>query len=234
MNLECRNLSFKYPGSDRFVFRGLSFVLSTTGFHALFGSSGVGKSTLARLLAGKPALDTNGIGGGIERGRLQTILYSHNLERLPGWTTVRQHLQAVGSTPAPSGFERLIETFGLTECIDARFNQLSLGQQNRTNLARYLLQDFDMLIMDESLANVDEQTRRNIIGMIKHDFADKCFLYISHSIAEIARFCRQILVLSRSSRRSRLIDLQGQDQNAHADVDPGALEKTMLEMVRAS
>ena len=51
--------------------------------------------------------------------------------------------------------------------MKSRFAQLSLGQQNRTNLTRYLLQDFDLLIMDESLANVDELTKEKIILKIK-------------------------------------------------------------------
>ena len=59
-----------------------------------------------------------------------------------------------------------------------RFNQLSLGQKNRINLIRYLVQDFQMLIMDESLANVDELTREQIILKIKLMFPDRLFLYI--------------------------------------------------------
>ena len=54
---------------------------------------------------------------------------------------------------------------------------------------RYLLQDFDVLIMDESLANVDELTREKIILKIKALFPERCFLYISHNVAEVARFC---------------------------------------------
>ena len=54
--------------------------------------------------------------------------------------------------------------------MESRFAQLSLGQQNRTNLTRYLLQDFDLLIMDESLANVDELTKEKIIQKIKEMF----------------------------------------------------------------
>ncbi len=59
--------------------------------------------------------------------------------------------------------------------MESRFAQLSLGQQNRTNLTRYLLQDFDLLIMDESLANVDEITKEKIIQKIKEMFPNSLF-----------------------------------------------------------
>ena len=56
-----------------------------------------------------------------------------------------------------------------------RYSQLSMGQCNRVNLLRYLLQDFSMLIMDESLANVDEPTRQAILYTIKTTFPEAGF-----------------------------------------------------------
>ena len=52
-----------------------------------------------------------------------------------------------------------------------RFAQLSMGQCNRVNLVRYLLQTFGILIMDESLANVDEPTRQTIILQNKRNIS---------------------------------------------------------------
>ncbi len=85
----------------------------------------------------------------------------------------------------------------------SRFSQLSLGQQNRINLIRYLLQDFDLLIMDESLANVDELTREKIILTIKATFPDRYFLYISHNVVEVSKFCREIVVFRGARKRPR-------------------------------
>ena len=85
--------------------------------------------------------------------------------------------------------EELVEIFGLSDCITSRFDQLSMGQQNRVNLIRYLLQDCDLLIMDESLANVDERTREKIILAIKAMFPERYFIYISHNVMEVAKFC---------------------------------------------
>ena len=118
--------------------------------------------------------------------------------------------------------------------MKSRFAQLSLGQQNRTNLTRYLLQNFDLLIMDESLANVDEVTKEKIILTMKNIFPDRCFLYISHSVVEVAKFCRQILVLRGHHRSPQTISIQGRDHTDGKALIKKDLEQTMLEIVNAA
>ena len=164
MQLECKDLKFQYPGTNIHVFKALSLQIPGPGLHALFGPSGVGKTTLAKMICGK----INGYTGEIATNKMNRILYTHNLERLPGWSSVREHLEL--NTPESSKpiVADLIHSFGLEVCMESRFAQLSLGQQNRTNLTRYLLQDFDLLIMDESLANVDEVTKEKIILKINN------------------------------------------------------------------
>ncbi len=92
--------------------------------------------------------------------------------------------------------------------LGSRFSQLSMGQQNRMNLVRYLIQDFDLLILDESLANVDEALRETIVLAIKEIFPAKLFLYISHNLMEVARFCKEILVLSRPGKGKGAVVVQ--------------------------
>ena len=52
MHLECRNIQFYYPGSAKPILEDLSMVLEEPGLHGLFGPSGVGKTSLAKILAG--------------------------------------------------------------------------------------------------------------------------------------------------------------------------------------
>ncbi len=229
MLLEFKDISYKYPGSINEVFKNLTCRIPTPGFHALFGPSGVGKTTLAKMMIG----EVKGFGGQILTSEIHRILYTYNLERLPGWSTVREHLATTTPESNQAKIEDLVTTFGMETYIDSRFSQLSLGQQNRTNLVRYLLQEFDLLIMDESLANVDEVTKESIILKMKATFSDRCFLYISHNVAEVAKFCKQILVLRGRHKAPQTVSILGQDHSNGQDLDKNNLEQTMLEIVNA-
>jgi ABC-type multidrug transport system ATPase subunit len=230
MHLECKNLQFQYPGTSIEVFRSLSFKLPGPGFHALFGPSGVGKTTLAKMICGS----IKGLNGEITTSRMSRILYTHNLERLPGWSSVQEHLELNTPDANKNIVAELIDAFGIQTLMKSRFAQLSLGQKNRTNLTRYLLQDFDLLIMDESLANVDELTKGKIILKIKAMFPDRSFLYISHNVVEVAKFCKHILVLRSHHKVPQTVNVEGRDHNGGHDLDNKALEQTMLEIVNAS
>ncbi|UCD82253.1 MAG: ATP-binding cassette domain-containing protein [Desulfobacterales bacterium] len=230
MLLECRHISFRYPGSATEVFKDVNYCISCPGFHALFGPSGVGKTTLAKMMTG----EIKDFSGEILMPEIRRVLYTYNLERIPGWSTVGDHLEATTPEPNKEKISSLVAAFGMEACVNSRFSQLSLGQQNRTNLVRYLLQDFDFLIMDESLANVDEVTKEKIILQMKVTFPDRCFLYISHNVAEVAKFCKQILVLRGYHRDPQTLSISGQDHSNGKSLVQKDLERTMLEIVHAS
>jgi len=230
MLIECHDLNYRYPSSSIQVFQGLSCRISEPGFHALFGPSGVGKTTLAKMFAGL----VKGFSGEIKVDPKTRILYTYNLERLPGWSVVGEHLRQIAPPDKSKHLQNITESFGIDECLKNRFSRLSLGQQNRTNLTRYLLQDFDLLIMDESLANVDEATRETIILKIKRMFSQKAFLYISHNVVEVAKFCKDILVLRDVQKSPQITAIKGRDHIGEYPPDRMALEQTMLEIVHAS
>lgn len=230
MQIECQDISFQYPQTDTRVFDHLSCRVTGPGFHALFGQSGLGKTTLARMIA----RELTGYSGQIQSSRISQVLYTHNMERFPGWAGIGE---LMASTTPASGRDRLdllVEAFGIQPVMGARFSQLSLGQKNRANLIRYLLQEFDLLIMDESLANVDETTRGRIIITLKTLFPEKCFLYISHNMMEIAKFCNQIVVLRSPDKHPQTHVLSGRNLMRDNHFVMKELEQTMLEIVHAS
>lgn len=230
MRLECRNINFQYPNSDADLFKALDCRLNGPGFHALFGPSGVGKTTLAKMLAG----EIPGFSGDILMDGMEDVLFCYNLERLPGWCSVGDHVAQVTPESNKNKIGDLVESFGIEGCMASNFARLSLGQQNRVNLTRYLLQDFDLLIMDESLANVDEVTREQIIFKIKEMYPAKIFLYISHNVLEVSRFCREILILRGPRKTPQAVIVPGRDLSAGDAPEQKTLEATMLEIMHAS
>jgi len=235
MRLECNNLNFTYPGNKMAAISNLSFSMKNPGFNAIFGPSGIGKTTLAKMIANPDFRSSNDI----IAENMDTILYSYNLERLPGWASTGNHLNKITSPEKHQLKEQLIKIFHLNDILGSRFSRLSMGQQNRMNLIRYLLQDFDLLIMDESLANVDEKLRQTIILAIKEIFDDKMFLYISHNIMEVSKFCQKILVFGKSAEdKTRFpCDLQvminGLNYKKDYPLDKKNLDTTMLEIMNA-
>ncbi len=230
MRLECRGLTFKYPRSETYVFKDLSIRLTEPGFHALFGPSGVGKTSFARIITG----DLQPEAGEVITQGIDRPAYTYNLERLPGWSAVGRHLDKI--TPESEAHRKpaLIEFFGIQKCLDQRFSQLSLGQKNRINLIRYLLQDFQLMILDESLANVDEITRERILLNVKQMFPNTLFLYISHNVVEVSKFCKKILVFRGPRKDPRIAVVEGQDLQKDRETDSEKLDRTMLEIMNAS
>jgi len=230
MFLECSNINFRYPNSAMDVFHRLSFQMKSPGFHALFGPSGVGKTSLARILVG----DITDYTGIVRADGMHNLLYSYNLERLPDWSSVGKHLEKITPSSLIDRKNELVAAFDMTQTMRLRFSQLSLGQQNRVNLIRYLLQDFHLLIMDESLANVDERTREKIILRIKDMFPEAYFLYISHNVIEVSKFCREILVFRNSQKSPQVVTINGKDHKLGQTLAKDLLEQTMLEIMHAS
>lgn len=229
MFFDCQNVSYQYPGTSTPVFKQLNFKLERPGFHALFGPSGVGKTSFAKILSGQfPEFS----------GNIATadgpVLYSYNLERLPGWSPVGTHLDKITLDSRKELKQELIDAFGLHKFMGKRFSQLSLGQKNRINLLRYLLQDFNTLIMDESLANVDEPTRETIILKMKSIFPDVCFLYISHNVVEVSKFCDRILVFRGAHKTPQTRMVNGCDHKDGNTLSPEGVDRSMLEIMNAS
>lgn len=191
--IDCQKISFAYPDASP-LFDDLSIAIPNRGVYGMFGASGVGKTTLARLLTGMMRPDT---------GRIASqglSLYTHSNERLPGWAPLERYLRRLAPNPvANRDISHWMHRFGLDGCRNRTFGRLSKGQQNRANLLRYLLLDFNTLVMDESLANVDAAVRHRILEDVAKTYPDRAFVYISHHISDVTRFCRRILVLRPGS-----------------------------------
>ncbi len=227
MEIQGRNIGFTYDGESSPVFSGLDFTIRGPGFVSLFGLSGSGKSTLARIIGSELEASE----GTVRITGASRILYSHNNERLPGWCSLENHLASVTPNGRARLLKRLSVEFGVENLLHGRFAGLSMGQKNRVNMLRYLVQDFDILIADEVLANVDEPTRNHILRIIKSTFPDRTFIYISHNAPEVAKFSRTVLVLGSAGNRSEITEISGLDLISDDSGARESLRKTALRLL---
>lgn len=221
------HISYTYPGASKPALNRVTFELRQPGLHALFGPSGVGKTSLARILSGA----VTQYDGTLQIPAKDQILYTHNQEELPGWSDINRHFERVTPEGLHDTAAALTNCFGTAAVMGSRFSQLSLGQKNRVNLIRYLVQPFQLLIMDESLANVDEKMRREILFEIKARFPDRFFLYISHNLMEVATFCRDIWVLRDPDKTPQLNRVTGLDLKKDQPLESSSLDKILLKVM---
>jgi ATP-binding cassette subfamily B protein len=219
-DIEIRGLTFAYPDRERgtrtaarTVLRGVDLTIPHGSRVALVGPVGSGKSTLANLLARLypvPA-GTIFIGGSdindIALGRLrrgigyvpqEAFLFSRSLRENIALGRPNATDEEVTEAAELARLAADLEAFphGLDTMVGERGYTLSGGQRQRTTLARAMLGDPQLLILDDSLSSVDADTERAILGALHDRTRQRTLILISHRLSTLAGVDR-IVVLDR-------------------------------------
>lgn len=187
------------------------------GVTALFGRSGSGKTTIVNALAGllKPEagharvrghtlFDTRD--GVMQPPHRRRIGYVFQDGRLFPHLDVRQNLTYGRWFAARAGrgvrdregeFSRIVEMLGIPHLLDRRPMTLSGGEKQRVAIGRALLSAPDLLLMDEPLAALDEARKEEILPFLERTTREARvpILYVSHSVAEVARLASTVVVI---------------------------------------
>jgi NitT/TauT family transport system ATP-binding protein len=206
-------LTFTYPNGIT-VFRDFHWRAGRGDAWAVLGPSGCGKTTLLYLLAGlRPPTSGRVVidGQPLERPRPQTGLILQDYGLLP-WATVRQNAElglqvrtfyGPDGKHAPPDFrpggdaEPWLARLGLTALRDRYPGQISGGQRQRTAIARTLVLQPDLLLMDEPFASLDAPTRHDLQNLILGLRVEQqlTLVTVTHAIEEAALLGRKILLL---------------------------------------
>ncbi len=188
-------------------------------FVALVGPSGCGKTTLLKVLAGlfEPTAGTVTTSNGVRLGRGDTGIVFQQPTLLP-WRTVLDNVttpaRILGRDPAESGRRALglLELVGLQAFANHFPHELSGGMQQRVGIARGLMSNPELLLMDEPFSALDALTREQMMVEMQGLWDEaggsggKSVLMVTHSIPEAAFMADRIVVFSE--RPARIIHIE--------------------------
>ncbi len=172
------------------VLRDLTFQVARGEVLAVLGPSGVGKSTLLRIIAG---LDADFAGQLRCEGRLAMVFQEPTL--MP-WRSARDNLRLTTGVDATQA-EAALARVGLAGKGALYPGQLSLGQQRRLSLARAYAARPDVLLLDEPFVSLDEALVEDMLSLTESVIAEQrpATVFVTHSRAEADRLAtRQILL----------------------------------------
>ncbi|MGF6262299.1 nodulation factor ABC transporter ATP-binding protein NodI [Paraburkholderia youngii] len=198
---------------ERTVVDGLSFHVNTGECFGLLGPNGAGKTTTLRMLLGIAAPDAGAIRlcgepipdrARLARSRVGVVPQFDNLD--PDFT-VRENLLVFGryfglsAAQCRAAVPGLLEFARLENKADARVSELSGGMKRRLTLARALINDPDVLIMDEPTTGLDPQARHLIWERLRSLLArGKTILLTTHFMEEAERLCHRLCVIEEGRK----------------------------------
>ena len=200
LDISFQNVHFSYE-KDREILGGIDFEVPAGSFVSLVGESGCGKSTIAGLLSGKNREFSGEIRiGGEPLGDVReddlmehVVLVRHNSYLFKG--TVRENLQMAKADATDREMREVLKKVNLLGFLDTqngldtilleKAGNLSGGQCQRLAIARALLADAPVYIMDEATSNIDVESEELIMDVIHEMAKTRTVLLISHRLANV-------------------------------------------------
>ena len=195
--IEVRNLNVWYGKFQ--ALDDVSFVVSKGKIAGLIGPNGAGKTTIIKSILGLISYEGS-IKFGSESVSNKNIGYVSENEGYYEWLTAREYLKFYLELYGEKDEDRvnfILNKIGLYDRADMVIKNFSNGMKRRLGIARALIHDPDIVVMDEPLSGVDPKIKREIKDMIL-DFAEesKTFLISSHQLSDIESICDWLIMIN--------------------------------------
>ena len=199
------NLSKNFSSFE--AVKEISFSINESEILGLLGPNGCGKTTTIGMMLGllKPTSGEVIINGlNVEKNRINLLKKMNFISpyiELPKKLTVKENLIVYGKLYSVDGINNridyLTETLRLSEFINKKTGELSSGQKNRVSLAKAVVNDPDILLLDEPTASLDPETGDFVRTFIEKISSEKkmSILLASHNMDEVKRLCKSILMM---------------------------------------
>lgn len=197
-DLNVQNVAFTYPGEDKAIIKDFSLNLKKGQKAALVGPSGAGKSTILQLVLGdlapqKGHITLNGINVRAlqdQRAKLFSVL---NQEPFLFNTTIFENLKMANKNATADDMMQALEKVQLADFVKSLPDKLdtqvaeagarfSGGQKQRLALARILLQDAPIILLDEPTVGLDPLTEQKLLALVFDVLKDKTVIWITHHL----------------------------------------------------
>ena len=239
ISIEIKNLNKHYNNIE--AVKNINFTINKGSIVGLLGPNGCGKTTTIGMMLGliKPSSGTVFINGqNIESEKNRTkILEKMNFispyVELPKKLTVEENLKVYGKMYGAKNLKDkisdLMKQLNLSEFKTRKTGELSSGQKNRVSLAKALINDPEILLLDEPTASLDPDVGDYIRTYIE-SFASKkgaTILLASHNMNEVERLCNEVMMM----KNGEIID-RGTCDDLIKKHGRKNLEETFLKIVR--
>lgn len=212
MKIEMKGIEKSF-GSNK-VLQGVDFTVSSGEVHALMGENGAGKSTLMNILTGLLKKDAGSIkvddketlySSALEAEQHGISFIHQELNNIPEMTVVdnmflnkelKNKLGLMNEKVMRKEAVKYLSRLGSDIDVDSKIGHLTVGQQQMVEIAKSLMTDAKIIIMDEPTAALTENETDVLFKTIRELKADSVgFIYISHRMEELWQICDQVTVM---------------------------------------
>jgi NitT/TauT family transport system ATP-binding protein len=182
-SINIENISFAYE--DKIVFENYSQRFPIGETSVIMAPSGFGKTTLLYMIAGLISPTNGNINIPINNPKFS---FAFQDLRLIESLNVKKNITLVNSNISTNDLDKCLEALAIKDLADKKVSTLSGGEKSRVSIARALMADYDILLLDEPFNGLDDTTKNKVIKYIKEKTVHKTVLLVTHNNDEADYF----------------------------------------------